>query len=382
MHIDTHNNLQNVNNIDMEYDNINLLIVDDDSFNRLLIKSLFDKKSNKHIHVYEAEEGREGLDILNQENIDVILLDLHMPGMNGYAFLEAIKRHKQNFEDLVVIAITTDIDEKEHLISAGADDLIAKPFKLDILESKIYKYLKKKRKSITNQCITERESATPCASCKAVDIGKIEEAQRKMFYRMSVLRFASKPSKYIERQVSAHIAKDMAYKMGFTPNQAKNIHCSTVIRDIGLISLPSIFSHKRRLSDDAKRKIKEYILKGSNLFDSAIETNFTQSAKQIILEYKERYDGKGTPRGLKGDEICKEATIVSIADMFEGLLNNRSYRQKSSFTPNEAYEIFKSEKYKKFHPNVLDIFLENYDYYMNIKNIYNSKFQERLDRLI
>ncbi|GEM_PF-934174 len=380
MHIDIHDNLQNTSNI--EIDNVNILIVDDDSFNRLLIKSLFDKKSNKNICVYEAEEGREGLDILNQKDkdIDVILLDLHMPGMNGYAFLEALKRYKQNFEDLIVIAITTDIDEKEHLISAGADDLIAKPFKLDILESKIYKYLKKK--STANQCITERESATPCASCKAVDISKIEEAQRKMFYRMSVLRFASKPSKYMERQVSAYIAKDMAYKMGFTPNQAKNIHCSTIIRDIGLISLPSIFSHKRRLSDDAKRKTIEYIIKGSKLFDSMIETSFTQSAKQIILEYKERYDGKGTPKGLKGNKICKEATIVSIVDMFEGLLNNRSYRQKSSFTPDEAYEIFKSEKSKKFHPDILDIFLENYDYYMNIKNIYNSKFQKKLDRLI
>ncbi len=378
MHIDMHNNLQNTSNIEM--DNVNILIVDDDSFNRLLIKSLFDKKSNKNIHVYEAEEGREGLDILNQEDIDVILLDLHMPGMNGYAFLEALKRYKQNFEDLIVIAITTDIDEKENLIAAGADDLIAKPFKLDILESKIYKYLKRK-KSIINHCISKK-SVTPYTSYKAVDISKIEEAQRKMFYRMSVLRFASKPSKYMERQVSAHIAKDMAYKIGFTSNQAKNIHCSTVIRDIGLISLPSIFSHKRKLSDDAKRKIKEYILKGSNLFDSAIETNFTQSAKQIILEYKERYDGKGTPKGLKGNKICKEATIVSIVDMFEGLLNNRSYRQKSSFTPDEAYEIFKSEKGKKFHPDILDIFLENYDYYINIKDMYNNKFQERLDKLI
>ncbi len=355
---------------------INVLIIDDDYFNRLLVRSLLDRLSN--ITLYEAKEGQEGLDILDKESIDVVLLDLHMPGMNGYAFLEAIK-HKSRYENLIIIVITTDIDEKENILAMGADDLVPKPFKLEVLKPKIFDNLHKKREKLkantTKQIYRYNKN-------KVYKIEEIEAEQRKHFYKLIALRFASTPTKYIQRQLSAHIAKDIAKRYGFDDNHIKNIHCATAIRDIGLIALPGVLTHNKKFTPKTKEKINRYIVQGHKLFTDKLESDFTYTAQRVIVEYKERFDGKGMPKGLRGDEISTEACIASIADLFEALLHTREYRDKQFYTPKEAYDIFVSERGKKFDPKILDLFLQKYDSYMELRKMYIEKAKQKFNNLI
>ncbi len=356
---------------------INILIIDDDYFNRLLVRSLIDKLSN--ITLYEAKEGQEGLDILDKESIDVVLLDLHMPGINGYTFLEAIK-HKSRYENLIIIVITTDIDEKENILAMGADDLVPKPFKLEVLQPKILDNLHKKRKKL--KIHTTKKEKFKYDKNKTYKLEEIEAEQRKHFYKLMALRFASAPTKYIQRQLSAHIAKDMAKRYGFDDNHTKNIHCSVVIIDIGLIALPEVINHNKKITTKVKKRINGYIFQGHKLFSDKIESDFTHTAQSIIQEYKERFDGKGIPKGLRGDEISTEAYIVSIADLFEALLHTREYRDKQFYTPNEAYDIFVAERGKKFDPKILDLFLQKYDSYMELRKIYIQKAKQKFNNLI
>jgi CheY-like chemotaxis protein len=117
---------------------IKVLVVEDDIFNRMLIKSLLIKVKN--IKVVEAKDGLEALSILDNSKIDICLLDLHMPTLDGFTTLNII-RNGTTFEDVPVIVITSDEVEKKKSLALGANDFMAKPFDLEILKFKIYQQL-------------------------------------------------------------------------------------------------------------------------------------------------------------------------------------------------------------------------------------------------
>jgi CheY-like chemotaxis protein len=121
-------------------DEIKVLVVEDDTFNRMLLKSLLVKVGN--IKVLEAKDGLEALSILDHEPIDICLLDLHMPTLNGFETLQII-RNGTIFEKIPVIVITSDELEKKKSFSLGANDFMAKPLNLESLKSKIYQQLLK-----------------------------------------------------------------------------------------------------------------------------------------------------------------------------------------------------------------------------------------------
>jgi CheY-like chemotaxis protein len=121
-------------------DEIKVLVVEDDTFNRMLLKSLLVKVGN--IKVLEAKDGLEALSILDHEAIDICLLDLHMPTLNGFDTLQII-RNGTVFEKIPVIVITSDELEKKKSFALGANDFMAKPLDLESLKSKIYRQLLK-----------------------------------------------------------------------------------------------------------------------------------------------------------------------------------------------------------------------------------------------
>jgi len=117
---------------------IKILVVEDDMFNRMLVKSLLSKVEN--ISVLEAKDGLEALSILDHEKVDICLLDLHMPTMDGFETLKII-RNGTTFENVPVIVTTSDEIEKRNSLALGANDFITKPFNLENLKSKIYQQL-------------------------------------------------------------------------------------------------------------------------------------------------------------------------------------------------------------------------------------------------
>ena len=121
-------------------DEIKVLVVEDDTFNRMLLKSLLGKVGN--IKVLEAKDGLEALSILDHDAVDICLLDLHMPTLNGFDTLQII-RNGTLFENIPVIVITSDELEKKKSFALGANDFMSKPLNLESLKSKIYRQLLK-----------------------------------------------------------------------------------------------------------------------------------------------------------------------------------------------------------------------------------------------
>jgi CheY-like chemotaxis protein len=128
----------------MDWDKIGevtLLVAEDDMFNRKLISTMLLKHSN--IKVIEAIDGEEALTLLDTHKVDALLLDIHMPNMNGFETLQHIREGEEN-SDLPIIMITSDDVEKSHSFSLGADAFLPKPFKLEDLEEEVYGLLDKR----------------------------------------------------------------------------------------------------------------------------------------------------------------------------------------------------------------------------------------------
>jgi CheY-like chemotaxis protein len=118
-----------------------LLIAEDDLFNRLLVVSMLAK--NKEIEVLEAKDGEEALAMLLERNVDILLLDIHMPKMNGLETLQEI-RQIESIADIPIMVISSDETEKNQSLALGADAFIPKPFNLKALEQQVYDTLREK----------------------------------------------------------------------------------------------------------------------------------------------------------------------------------------------------------------------------------------------
>ncbi|SFV60915.1 TWO-COMPONENT HYBRID SENSOR AND REGULATOR [hydrothermal vent metagenome] len=344
----------NINQVSWkELGDITILVVEDDPFNQLLVKSLLKKFSE--IHIIEAYDGAEALKIiLTNIKIDIILLDLHMPTMNGYEFLEELKKDDKSYLVPIIFAMTTDENEKRKLYSHGVDGFISKPFNIEELEIKIYSAIKSKIEKAKDKSLFHTND-------------DIENSQKDFFCRMVEVKNKSNIDIKFQNEVIATIAKEFALLLGYNFKVASNIYCASKIRDIGLIGFNQDMKLDIKFSIEDKKKYNEYILCGYKMMNSHIETNFLKITKKIILQYRESYDGSGTPSQLKFSQISKKAMIVGMAETFEALLSIREYRDKKVYSSQETYNVFKYESGKRFSPELTKVFLKNFYTFIKLR---------------
>ncbi len=336
--------------------NVNMLIVEDDPFNRLLIKSLLSKI--EQINFFEAGDGLEALDVMKQNKIDIILLDLHMPNMNGHEMLGIVKA-KRDYDEIAILAMTTDKEERKRLYKEGADGFISKPFNLDQLIAKIHKALLDKKDKYTTKSVSNKEINFPTYAHDSV-----EASQREFFCKLASLKALSNSSEDLKIKLVATIAKEFALKLNYSANQSLNIYCATKVRDVGLIGFTKILNHEDKFTDADRKLYGKYILLGHQLLSNSLETGFIEVAKKIVLQYRESYDGSGIPYQIRGGSISQEAMIVMMAETFEALLGERAYRKQKCHTPQEAYDIFSALNGKRFDPVLVEIFLKNFSFFI------------------
>ena len=335
--------------------NINMLIVEDDPFSRLLVKSLLSKMAN--INFWEAENGLDAIEIMNKESIDICLLDLHMPKMDGYEVLAQLKKGSR-YSHISVVIMTTETDIKQKLYNKGADGFILKPFDLDDLRLSVYNTIKNKQ-SIVKKVETK----------KKLNYSKenIEKSQREFFNKLASLKVISNPTEKLQMSVISTITKEFANNLGFTANEIQNIYVASRVRDIGLMGVKNIWDDKNKFSAIDRRNYGKYILLGHQLLSNSIETDFIKVAKNVVLQHRESYDGKGVPYQIEGESISSEAMIVMIVETFEALLSYRSYRTPPSYTHQEAYELFAKLSGEKFDPYLSKRFLQYFHEFIDIR---------------
>ncbi len=278
---------------------------------------------------------------------DIILLDIRMPETDGYQVLKELRKLEPEGQETPVIFLTGNDDDETEIkgLSLGAMDFIRKPFVAEILLLRV------------NHALELDGLHKDLA--REVEI-KTRENERLSFQVVSALTDAIDAKDTYTNGHSKRVAMyslEIAKRMGFSMEKQDEIYMMGLLHDVGKIGVPdSVINKNKRLDDDEFALIQKHPEIGGSILGNIEEMpRLAYGAKW----HHERYDGTGYPDGLKGDEIPIEARIITVADAYDAMMSNRSYRKML------PVEKVKSEimqgKGTQFDPQIADIMLELID---------------------
>ena len=290
-----------------------VLIVDDLPDNIELIKNFFvDKKYN----FISASNGREALEIVQNQLPDLILLDVIMPEMDGFQVCEHLKNDERT-RLIPVVMITGLEDSKSKIrgINLGVDDFITKPFNFLELKARMASLIK--LKNYTDQ---------------------LKNAE-KILFNLALTLDAKDPYRRGHSQRLANYSSIMAERIGLVDDEVRAVRCGGILHDIGKLAIQDeILLKPGPLTENEFSVVKLHPEIGAEMLAPLSSLDDVQP---IIRHHRERYDGSGYPSGLVGEEIPIGAQIVAIADTYDALTSERSYRH--GMTKDASLQIMDSE---------------------------------------
>ena len=294
--------------------------------------------------------GEELLEYLEKDSVDLILLDVHMEGIDGFETMKRLKRSKKA-RSIPVIFLTADDDsdtETKALIS-GALDFVGKPFVASVLLLRVKNTLELLR--LQNDLKAEVDERTKEA------LAEHEKNERLSLQLIKTLAGAIDVKDEYTKGHSSRVAKyskEIARRYGFTEKEQEDIYMMGLLHDVGKIVVDNdIINKKSNLTTEEYEEIKRHPVAGYKILK-----NIAEMPKLAIGArwHHERYDGNGYPDGLKGEDIPTEARIIAVADAYDAMSSKRSYHNIY------AQEYIKNElmtcKGTQFDPVFADIMLE------------------------
>ena len=341
-----------------------ILNVDDDEFNQELASAVFDDYNS--INVLAANNGEEAITLLETEAIDLILLDLMMPKMDGFETLKYLKSNAE-YRDIPVIIVTSKEEEKRKTYQMGADDFISKPFSPEELKLRVYNHLRIKKFSELLSEIQEEDSSSSSNLCHLKEAIEIAiGSQKKLLEKLGNIAHENSHEKsgndtHASKRIGEY-AKIMAKLNGLNSKEIDNLYYSMSIYDIGLLRVPK----EDRVNPNSK-VFKSYPLLGLDILEELEETTLIKMAKEVILTHQENWDGSGYPHALKGESIPLYGRIASIINYYDELTTSRIYSPEI-VSSMEALDIIKREKGLKFDPALVTLFADNFEQFRDIKD--------------
>lgn len=327
-----------------------ILVVDDDTSNLRMASHIL---SEQGMRVSCLKSGEDALTFLESNRPDLVLLDIHMTGMDGFETLAAM-REKGETADIPVIFLTADDDAETETrgLEAGAMDFIKKPFIPEVLMLRV--------RHTVDLIRLQSDLANEVAKKTAEVIQqheKVEKMSRQIVKTISGAIDAKDTYTNGHSTRVAEYAREIARRVGFSEKQQDDIYMMGLLHDVGKIGIPeAIINKPSRLTDEEYAEIKTHPLVGASILRNI--TEFPQLAVGARWHH-ERFDGKGYPDGLSGGDIPLEARIIAIADAYDAMSSRRSYRDVLS------QEFVRGELVKgkgsQFDPQLTEIMLEMVD---------------------
>ena len=348
---------ESVNNNGSKAYKYRILVVDDSEMNREILSEIL----NEEYDIIEADSGDTCIDMLRkyETGISLVLLDIVMPGMDGFGVLNYMNRHHY-LEDIPVIMISSE-DSTETVRRAyemGVSDYINRPFDAGVVHRRVYNTIKlyaKQRRLIaliTNQ-VYEKEKNNRMMVGILSQIVEFRNGES----GSHVLNINIFTGMLLESLVQHTDKYDLSWSERLLITTASALH------DIGKIGIDDkILNKPGRLTDEEFKIMQNHTIIGASILEnmgSYQDEELMKVAYQICRWHHERYDGKGYPDGLKGDEIPISAQVVSLADVYDALVSERVY--KKAYSHEKAIEMITNGECGCFNPILLECLLDIQD---------------------
>ena len=326
-----------------------ILLVDDSNMNRMLLREIL----GDGYHILEAENGQECLETLRAEagNIALVLLDINMPVMDGFEVLKAMNAN-HTIEDTPVIMISSEDSDAaiRRSYELGASDYVNRPFDARIVYRRVTNTIKlyaKQRRLVqmVSDQIRARENNTDMLVGVLSHIVEFRNGESGAHVRH--IRIIT------ERLL--HRLLEISSRYAITAEQQDMIPLASALHDIGKIGIDEkILNKPGRLTPEEFEVMKTHSMLGAKMLhdlDGFAEQPLLQTAYEITRWHHERWDGRGYPDGLKGDEIPISAQLVSLADVYDALTSERCY--KKAFSHEKAVQMILNGECGAFNPLLL-----------------------------
>ena len=321
-----------------------LMVVDDDDGVRRVVAAILEDEGYE---VVTASEAAEALSILSDSAVALVVSDLKMPGQDGLWLLRQIR---PRYEETEVILLTGygEVDSAVEALKDGAADYLRKPVRVNELSAAVVKALDRRRLQRENRAY--QTHLEDMVRAKTKELGEAYDRTLEALVTALDAR-ECETGNHSQRVVRVTLA--ICDGMGITGEERNNIARGALLHDIGKIGVPDhVLLKPGKLTEDEWVEMRKHPDIGARILQGI---DFLSSAAEIVQAHQERYDGKGYPLGLAGEDIPIGARIFAVADALDAIVSDRPYRRGQSFE--HARKEIREGAGTQFDPRVVEAFL-------------------------
>jgi putative two-component system response regulator len=354
-----------------------ILIVDDQPQNIELLDAFL---APQGYEIVKAASGEEALVKLSSNKIDLILLDVMMPGMNGFEVAQRIRQNdKTRLLPIILVTALKETEDRVKGIEAGCDDFITKPVDKIELLARVKSLVKVK--AYDDLMINYREELESTVTKRTEELKqameKIKAAALDTIYRLSMA------CELKNKGITAHLKRMSRYsaaiarQMGLDESTVENILYAAALHDVGKIGISDkILLKPAKLDPEEWEMMKQHTTIGAEILKGS-DSELVKFGEVISRCHHEKWDGSGYPSQLKGTAIPISCRITAIADVFDAMTSKRPY--KEVFPVEKALAIIREGRGSHFDPDALDAFFAIQDEILLIKEKYSDDDQHTFD---
>lgn len=335
-----------------------ILIVDDSEINRAILANIFSAEYD----IIEAEDGQEGLAIIHAHppGLSAILLDVVMPHVNGIEVLRTL-HHNGLTRKIPAFLITADVNSTtmREAYELGVMDVIFKPVVPYIVRRRVNSVVElfRARRKLSAQVQRQREELLlQTQQLAEMGMGMVEALATAIEFR------SDESGEHVRRirDITCYLLRTTPLGEGLSETEIDLIGVGAITHDVGKISIPdAVLNKPGRLTAEEFELMKSHTVKGAELLTKIPqmrEHSAYRYARDIALHHHERWDGRGYPDGLAGDETPIWTQIVSLADVYDALVSKRCY--KDAFSADTAVNMILDGQCGAFNPRLLEHFVK------------------------
>jgi len=329
---------------------VRILVVDDVPLVRITLRRILEKEGYCCL---EAADGNQALVLASQENPELMLCDIHMPGIGG---LDLVRLLQGTIPDVSIVMVSGEEETETAVkcIEMGAYGFVHKPFQVREILVQVKAALRRRMLEIEH-----RDRERLLAEKVREQTQEIRESREEI-----ALRLIS-ASEERDNETGAHVrriglfAAELARLLGWSPEEVDTIRAAAPMHDLGKVGVPdAILQKPGPLTDEEWVIMRTHTTMGARILKGS-KVHFIQMAARIAACHHEKWNGLGYPSGLRGEAIPLEARITGLVDVYDALSHRRYY--KEAWPEEKVVALLLEGRGTHFDPQILDLFMANFD---------------------